>query len=472
MGAVASLWRLACSLALWNAFRANIDEQLIRDTAERLVELGLADAGYTYLNIDDGWSEKRRDGAGRLAAHRRRFPSGMAALAAHIHSRGLRFGIYGDAGRRTCAGYPGSRGYEEVDAQTWASWGVDLLKYDNCNYDAADWDPVPRYSAMRDALNATGRPVVFSLCNWGDLRPWLWGDKVGHSWRTTGDISPTWSSVMEILDASTDLARFSGPGSGYNDADMLEVGNGKLTLGEQRAHFALWALLKSPLLIGTDLRRWGIRPDSLAILKAREVIAVNQDPLGVAGDLVWVQGDLRVYAAPLAGGGRAVVLLNAASGGAANITVSWQQLGLPAGTAALVRDLFAERDLGEFRGAFSAAVPSHDVAVLKLTPVDSSNGSAVADDGWRPWHQLHAQLPPRRPQYDIKLMLLAGGSTAAIILLGVAALAVAVRRQRPAGSGWRRLGDSAAAGTVQLGPAVFVGPAVQIGRSGKPEEEV
>ncbi len=180
----------------------------------------------------------------------------------------------------------------------------------------------------------------------------------------------------------------------------------------------------------------------------------------------------QVYAAPLAGGGRAVVLLNAASGGAANITVSSQQLGLPAGTAALVRDLFAERDLGEFRGAFSAAVPSHDVAVLKLTPVDSSNGSAVADDGWRPWHQLHAQLPPRRPQYDIKLMLLAGGSTAAIILLGVAALAVAVRRQRPAGSGWRRLGDSAAAGTVQLGPAVFVGPAVQIGRSGKPEEEV
>lgn len=471
------LWRLACSLALlsaaaralpaakpllgyntWNAFRTNIDEQLIRDIADRLVELGLAAAGYTYLNIDDGWSERRRDGTGQLVAHRRRFPSGMAALAEHVHSRGLRFGIYGDAGKRTCAGYPGSRGHEGTDARTWASWGVDLLKYDNCNYDAADWDPVPRYAAMRDALNATGRPVVYSLCNWGALRPWLWADKVRHSWRTTGDIHPTWGSVMEILDASTDLARFAGPGRGHNDADMLEaVGNGKLTLGEQRAHFALWALLKSPLLIGTDLR--SIHPDSLAILKAREVIAINQDPLGVAGDLVWVHGSLRIYAAPLAGGGRAVVLLNTGDAGPTNITVTWQQLGLPAGTAAGVRDLFAERDVGEFEGAVSAAATQHDVAVVKLTPLASGNSSRAADDGWRPWHQLHAQLPPRQHRPSVRGWLLAGAAAAALRLAAVA-ISIARWRRRVAGSGWRRLGDahSMAAGTVQLGPAVFVGP--------------
>ncbi|KAL4452501.1 hypothetical protein ABPG75_008163 [Micractinium tetrahymenae] len=493
MSNVARFWRLACPLALlsvaasalpapkpvlgyntWNAFRTNIDEQLIRDTADRLVETGLAAAGYTYLNIDDGWSEKRRDGSGCLVAHRRRFPSGMAALAEHVHSRGLRFGIYGDAGKRTCAGYPGSRGHEEVDAETWAQWGVDLLKYDNCNYDAHDWDPVPRYTAMRDALNATGRPITFSLCNWGWLRPWLWADKVGHSWRTTGDIEPTWDSMMEVLDANADLARFSWPDRDWGDADMLEVGNGKLTLGEQRAHFALWALLKSPLLIGTDLR--SIHPDSLAILKAREVIAINQDSLGVPGDLVWVEGDLRVYAAPLAGGSRAVVLLNAGSSGPANITVSWTQLGLPAGAAAAARDLFGQCDLGDFAGAFSAAVPPHDVAVLRLAPLSSSNSSTAADNGWRPWHQLHAQLPPRQPRGSAKGWLLAGAAAVAV-LLAAATVAVVRRRRRAGGSGWRQLGGTdgtaiAASGSVQLGPAVLVGPAVRIGRGGKPDEQV
>ncbi|KAL4435858.1 hypothetical protein ABPG77_000620 [Micractinium sp. CCAP 211/92] len=364
----------------WNAFGISIDENIIKSTAQRMIDLGLRDVGYTYLNLDDAWSEPVRVD-GKLIGNRATFPSGIKALADYVHSKGLKFGIYGDAGAFTCAGFPGSRGYEEVDAQTFAEWGVDYLKYDNCFAPASDWI-IDRYVAMRDALNKTGRPVVYSLCEWGVADPWLWAPEVGNSYRTTEDIEPTWSSILKILDYSTGLARFAGPGS-WLDPDMLEVGNGLLTLGEQRAHFALWALLKSPLLIGADLRT--IHPDSLAILKAREVIAINQDELGVAGDLIWQQGASRVYAAPLAGGGRAVVLLNLHTTGGqylvSNISVSWAQLGLPAGTAAAVRDLYAEADLGTFTDSFAAEVTAHDVRVVRITPLGGRT-----HDSWRPWH--------------------------------------------------------------------------------------
>eukprot|EP00887_Chlorella_sp_A99_P006558 scaffold3.g6558.t1 len=359
----------------WNTFGPSIDEQLIKDTADLMVSLGLRDAGYEYLILDDAWSERNRTPDGKLVGNYARFPSGMKALGDY-------FGIYSDAGPLTCESFPGSRGHEGEDAATWASWGVDYLKYDNCFAPASDW-VVDRYTAMRDALNKTGRPIVFSMCEWGVADVWQWGRTVGNSWRTTADIDASWDSILVNLDNTVGTARFAGPG-GWNDPDMLEVGVGnKLMLNEERAHFALWALLKSPLLVGADLRR--ISPASLAVLKAREVIGVNQDALGVAGDLIWKQGAREVYAAPLSGGARAVVLLNRHTLGGqyplVNITVWWAQLGYPPAAAAVVRDLWAGRDLGTFTGSFTGQVDVHDAAALRITPVDKVEGA----DGWRPW---------------------------------------------------------------------------------------
>ncbi|KAI7846119.1 hypothetical protein COHA_000380 [Chlorella ohadii] len=399
--------RPAMGFNTWNTFATNIDEELIKNTADLMIQLGLKDVGYNYVNLDDAWSAPARQG-GRLVADPQRFPSGIRALSDYVHARGLKFGIYGDAGALTCAGYPGSRGFEKVDAQTWAEWGIDYLKYDNCWAPASDW-VIDRYVAMRDALNATGRPILYSMCEWGVADPWTWAATVGNSWRATEvaeaqfeivacmlpacdgkDIEANWESILKLLDYSHGLARYAKPGA-WNDLDMLEVGVGKLTVGEQRTHFALWALLKSPLIIGADLRK--ISPDSLAILKAQEVIAVNQDPLGVAGDLIWQIGQSRIYAGPLAGGARAVVLLNLHHTGGqylqSNITVHWRQIGLPAGAAAAVRDLYAERDLGTFTDSFSASVTAHDVRVLRITPLERS-----ADlDSWRPWHQQPMLTP-------------------------------------------------------------------------------
>jgi alpha-galactosidase len=278
----------------------------MRQIIDRQVDLGLAAAGYRFFNLDDAWSARARGADGALRASPTAFPSGIPALARYVHARNLSFGIYGDAGATTCLGYPGSRGHEAQDAATWAAWGVDLLKFDNCAAKDDDW-VVDRYAAMRDALRDAGRKVVFSLCEWGAQAPWLWARAVGHSWRTTVDIRDAWESVLANLDSSIGLARFAGPG-GWNDLDMLEVGNRGLTRGQERAHFALWALLKSPLLVGADLRT--LDPASLAILTAREVIAAHQDELGVAGELIWKQGPREVYAAPLKGGARAVVFFN------------------------------------------------------------------------------------------------------------------------------------------------------------------
>lgn len=208
----------------------------------------------------------------------------MAALASSIHRLGLNFGMYADAGARTCGGYPGSRGYEEKDAASFADWGADYLKYDNCYAELTD-PPVKRYTAMRDALNATGRPILYSLCDWGVAEPWLWGESTGNSWRTTVDSAGNWNSVMSNLDNNIGLACFARRGA-WNDPDMLQIGNG-LTMAEQRSHFALWSLLKSPLMISTDLTQ--LDAGALAILKAPEIIAVHQDDLDVPGDLIWKQ---------------------------------------------------------------------------------------------------------------------------------------------------------------------------------------
>ncbi|WIA22757.1 hypothetical protein OEZ86_009714 [Tetradesmus obliquus] len=346
----------------WNYFGCDINETVIRVAADRLVTLGLADAGYTYLNIDDCWAEKTRDTNGQLQADSIKFPSGMQALAESIHQKGLQFGIYGDAGLFTCAGFPGSRHHEADDAALFASWGVDYLKYDNCFSAAADVQQ--RYKDMRDALNSTGRPIYFSMCEWGVAGPWHWARSVGNSWRTDADIAPSWDSVLRCLDnGAAGLSKYAGPG-GWNDPDMLEVGVGGLTPAQQRSHFALWALAKAPLLIGADLS--DISATSLKILLSKEVIAINQDSLGVAGDIIWKEGPLEIWAAPLDGDARAVILFNRHHAGLPEqISVTWAQLGYKPGFKAAVRDLFAETDLGVYEQGFTATVANYDVAVLR-----------------------------------------------------------------------------------------------------------
>ncbi|DBA83192.1 TPA: hypothetical protein ACH3X2_006708 [Trebouxia sp. C0005] len=373
----------------WNCFAGDINEDIIKSTADIMVKSGLIKAGYDYLVIDDGWSELDRGKDGRIMASKTRFPSGIQHVADYVHSKGLKYGMYSDAGSKTCLGLPGSRGNEELDAQYFADLGVDFLKYDNCYASASDWI-VDRYSAMRDALNRTGRPILFSMCNWGAGDPWKWAQKVGNSWRTTQDIENSWDGMLRCLDNTIGLSRYAEPGA-WNDPDMLEVGNSGLLENEQRSHFALWCLLKSPLFIGADLRK--LSKSALEILTASEVIAVNQDPLGVAGDLIWKEGPIEVYAGPLKGGSRAVVLFNRHSITTqypiSNVTVTWKQLGYPSDAQATVRDLHAEKDVGVFAEAFTAGVDIHDAVMVKITPLKSQQKY----DDWRPWPERDTLQP-------------------------------------------------------------------------------
>ncbi|MEJ2299161.1 MAG: alpha-galactosidase [Woeseiaceae bacterium] len=302
----------------WNHFGCNIDEQLIRETADAIVASGLRDAGFEYVNLDDCWHGER-DADGFIQPDAERFPSGMKALADYVHARGLRIGIYSDAGRKTCAGRPGSQGYEFQDALQYARWGIDYLKYDWCNTGEGDAqrNPIEAYTTMRDALYATGRPIVFSICEWGDNDPWTWAADIGHLWRTTGDIincwdceigHGSWSSwgILRILDMQDGLRAHSGPGH-WNDPDMMEVGNLE-TLGENRAHFAMWAMLAAPLIIGTDVR--SLDPDIRAVLTNEGVVAIDQDPLGIQGFAHRKERDAEVWVRPLDGGDWALAFLN------------------------------------------------------------------------------------------------------------------------------------------------------------------
>jgi alpha-galactosidase len=353
----------------WNTFGGNINEDLIKGTATAMINSGMLEAGYRYIVLDDVWMAKERDAQGNLVPDPNKFPSGMKALGDYLHNMGFKFGIYNCAGTKTCAGYPGGRGHEYQDARLYASWGVDYLKYDWCNTGTANAPET--YKTMRDALYAAGRPIVFSLCEWGNNKPWEWAKDVGHLWRTTGDIADCWDCKRQwsmgfkiILDKQVGLEKYAGPDH-WNDPDMLEVGNKGLTVAESRAHFSLWCILAAPLIAGNDVR---IMSDEIRnILTNSEVIALDQDILGKQGYRFAKEDDKEVWVKELSDGSWGVCVLNTGKD-TAEMTVDWKDLSFLKGEYK-VRDLWQKKDIGTTNENFVGSVGSHDVVLFKLNPV-------------------------------------------------------------------------------------------------------
>ncbi len=363
----------------WNKFQGRVSEQLIREIADAMATNGMKDAGYQYVNIDDLW-QGERDADGKIQADAKRFPSGIKALADYVHSKGLKLGIYSDAGAKTCGGRPGSRDHELQDAKTYAEWGVDYLKYDWCNAD--DLKAPEAYKKMSDALHEAGRPILFSLCEWGNSQPWLWAKDVGHSWRTTGDITACFDcvkdhktykdyGVLAILDMQVNLRKYAGPGH-WNDPDMLEVGNG-MSNSEDRAHFSLWCMLAAPLISGNDLRHMNLQ--TLAILTDKDVIAVDQDRLGIQAFKYSAKDGVEVWFKPLEHDDWAMCVLNRNTV-PAKFTFDWKQekvvddfSGRDAKFDTIsytLHDLWKKKNLGTTENTLSAEVPGHDVLILHL----------------------------------------------------------------------------------------------------------
>ncbi|MFE9883197.1 NPCBM/NEW2 domain-containing protein [Streptomyces sp. NPDC005784] len=349
----------------WNSThcRAEFNEAMVKGIADTFVSQGLKDAGYTYVNIDDCWALPNRDASGNLVPDPARFPNGIKAVADYVHSKGLKFGLYSSAGTKTCdtQGFPGGLGHEQQDANLWASWGVDYLKYDNCNNTGAD--AKTRYKAMGDALKATGRPILYSICEWGSNQPWNWAPDIGNSWRTTGDIGDSWSSMIGIAHQNQSLASYAKPGA-WNDPDMLEVGNGGMTDTEYRTHFSLWSEMAAPLLIGSDLRT--ASPATLAILKNTDVIAVDQDSLGKQGTVVSGSGGLVVMSKPLADGGRSVTLTNE-NASAQTVSTTVDQIGIGGASSYALKDLWSKAT-SSTTSAISTSVPAHGTVMYRVTP--------------------------------------------------------------------------------------------------------
>ena len=366
----------------WNTFGMGIDERLIHETADAMVSEGLLAAGYRYLCLDDGWEAPERDGEGRLTGDTEKFPGGMKALGDYIHSKGLKFGIYSCAGLQTCQGLPASYGNEELDARTFADWGVDLLKYDYC-YKPAGVDGPTLFRRMGQALRATGRRIVFSVCTWGATEPWTWAAGAGaHMWRTSGDMADSWETISKAGFGQAELACYAGPNR-WNDPDMLAVGmygrgncstHDGCTDDEYRSHFSLWCLLAAPLLIGCDVRN--MTPVTREILTNAEAVAVDQDAAGIQARCLGAdQYRNEAWAKPLADGSMAVGLFNRfrkkvekPGDGERRVSVAWEAMGLHDRRPCLVRDLWAHEDLGVFTGSFSMKIGPHACALLKLTP--------------------------------------------------------------------------------------------------------
>ena len=364
----------------WNKFACDVSEVLIRETADAMVSSGLKDAGYEYIVIDDCW-QLSRDSLGFIVPDPKRFPSGIKALADYVHSKGLKFGIYSCAGDKTCGGRPAGRGHEYQDAVMYAKWGVDYLKYDWCNTDKLNAEG--SYTTMRDALHEAGRPIVFSLCEWGNNKPWLWAKEVGHLWRTTGDIyncfdcindHGTWKSwgVMQIIDKQDSLRQYAGPGH-WNDPDMLEVGNG-MSLNESRAHFTMWCMLTAPLIAGNDLR--SMTPETQSVLANKEVIAIDQDSLGIQGLKHSVKDSVETWLKPLKNGQWVVCLLNRSKTPKV-INLDWKTFSVTDSFSNRtldttgkeiykLRDLWLKKNTGDTRKPLKATIPAHDVLCLRL----------------------------------------------------------------------------------------------------------
>jgi alpha-galactosidase len=345
----------------WNLFAEKVDDQTVRTMADAMVSSGMKDAGYIYVNIDDTW-EGVRDANGVLATNHK-FPD-MKALADYVHSKGLKIGIYSGPGPRTCGSYPASYGHEEQDAKMYAAWGIDYLKYDWCSAGTIYKDDKlqPVYQKMGDALQATKRPIVYSLCEYGLGGVQNWGGDVGGNlWRTTDDIRDEWDSMIFNIEKQVPTAPAAGPGH-WNDPDMLEVGNGHMSDDEYRTHMGLWALTAAPLLAGNDIRKMSDATKS--ILLNKEVIAVDQDPLGKQASPV-KNGKLETWVKPLKDGGVAVgvVNLDTAPGTA---TVKASDLGLK-GSAKKARDLWAHKDVTFANGEYSATVPAHGILMLRVS---------------------------------------------------------------------------------------------------------
>ncbi|GAC1517448.1 MAG: hypothetical protein NVS1B4_17730 [Gemmatimonadaceae bacterium] len=346
----------------WNKFAGRVDDAAVRGMADAMATNGMKEAGYQYINIDDTW-EGARDAQGNIQTNAK-FPD-MKALADYVHAKGLKLGIYSSPGPNTCAGYEGSYGHEEQDARTYAAWGIDYLKYDWCGARTlyTDEEMPAVYQKMGDALLATGRPIVYSLCQYGRLDVWKWGADVGGNlWRTTGDIRDAWESMTRIGFSQHELAAWARPGH-WNDPDMLEIGNGAMTDDEYRTHMTLWAMLAAPLLAGNDLR--SMTPAVKETLTNREVIAIDQDAEGRQGARAWAGGEQEIWTRHLSGGGHAVAIFNRGSA-AAPVTARWSDLGITA-KVTRVRDLWSHRELDGATSALAVTVPPHAAVMVRLT---------------------------------------------------------------------------------------------------------
>jgi alpha-galactosidase len=359
----------------WNYFAEKVDDKAVRDAADALVSTGMRDAGYIYVNIDDTW-QGERDAQGVLHANNK-FPD-MKALADYVHSKGLKIGIYSGPGPQTCAGYAGSYQHEDQDAKMYAEWGMDYLKYDLCSFRTDVMDKQApddfekqmalmhgAYATMQKALLKTGRPIVYSFCQYGWDAVWAWGPKLGANlWRTTGDISPNYDRMSVIGFAQAGLSKFAGPGH-WNDPDMLEVGNGKMTPDENRTHMTLWAMLAAPLLAGNDLSN--MKPETLAILMNKDVVAIDQDPLGVQGDRVYAEGPVEIWTKPLKDGSKAVAIFNRGDRRSNEypVTLRFKDIGVTG--PAKARDVWADKSLGTISDGMKFKPLTHGVILLKIS---------------------------------------------------------------------------------------------------------
>jgi alpha-galactosidase len=357
----------------WNHFADKIDDATVRAQADALVASGMRDAGYVYVNVDDTW-EGERDADGVIHSNAR-FPD-MKALADYLHGKGLKFGVYSSPGRKTCGGFEGSLDHEQQDAETYAAWGVDFLKYDLCSFevemqraksahpndsDASKNLMIAAYRKMGDALRATGRPILYSLCQYGVAQPWKWAPDLGaNMWRTTNDIDDSYARMIVIGFGQAGLSKYAGPGH-WNDPDMLEIGNGRMKPQEYRSHISLWAMLAAPLLAGNDLTR--MTPETVALLTNREVIAIDQDPGGHQGERVRNSRQLELWARPLADGSKVIGLFNLFSM-PQTVNIDYKEFGFDG--AVKVRDIWADKDLGERSGKQKLRVLPHDVILLRV----------------------------------------------------------------------------------------------------------